>query len=181
MRAGESWRKIGGVIGAAGIVVVASTTPGILIALAPFFSRKIGFNLAATYRQLRYAKKNQWFKVIERTDGIFIQLTEKGSQSWQVANLENPILPQRWDGQWRIVIFDVPDKKKAAREALRRTLRILGFVQLQESVWVIPFDCRKEIETVKQIYGLGEDLRLIVAAAVDGEEVLRERFGLTAR
>lgn len=42
--------------------------------------------------------------------------------------------PRRWDGKWRVVVFDIPNRLKPAREAMGETLRRMGFVQLQESV-----------------------------------------------
>jgi phenylacetic acid degradation operon negative regulatory protein len=43
-----------------------------------------------------------------------------------------------WDGQWRMVVFDVPETKTATRTRLRRFLRDHGFGYLQNSVWITP-------------------------------------------
>ena len=43
-----------------------------------------------------------------------------------------------WDGQWRIVLFDVPLQKNTQRRRLWRYLRAKGFGYLQNSVWVTP-------------------------------------------
>ncbi len=43
-----------------------------------------------------------------------------------------------WDGQWRMVLFDVPMGQNAQRERLRRYLRDKGFGHLQNSVWITP-------------------------------------------
>ena len=43
-----------------------------------------------------------------------------------------------WDGQWRLVLFDVPKGQNAQRERLRRHLRAHGFGFLQNSVWITP-------------------------------------------
>lgn len=45
---------------------------------------------------------------------------------------------RRWDGRWRLVIFDVPTVKNAQRDRLRRYLRDKGFGCLQNSVWISP-------------------------------------------
>jgi phenylacetic acid degradation operon negative regulatory protein len=45
---------------------------------------------------------------------------------------------QPWDGQWRMVVFDLPEKKSATRTRLRRFLRDHGFGYLQNSVWITP-------------------------------------------
>lgn len=46
---------------------------------------------------------------------------------------------EKWDGYWRIVVFDVPEKLKRTREALRDLLKDIGFYKLQGSVWVYPY------------------------------------------
>ena len=43
-----------------------------------------------------------------------------------------------WDGQWRLVLFDLPTGQNAQRERLRRYLRDAGFGCLQNSVWISP-------------------------------------------
>lgn len=45
---------------------------------------------------------------------------------------------RRWDGKWRLVIFDVPQSKASARARLRRSLADRGFGYLQNSVWITP-------------------------------------------
>jgi phenylacetic acid degradation operon negative regulatory protein len=45
----------------------------------------------------------------------------------------------KWDGNLRLVIFDVQERWKKDRERLRYLLKNLGFGMLQESVWITPF------------------------------------------
>lgn len=43
-----------------------------------------------------------------------------------------------WDGQWRMILFDVPEEESALRQKLRRFLRENAFGCLQKSVWITP-------------------------------------------
>jgi DNA-binding transcriptional regulator PaaX len=45
---------------------------------------------------------------------------------------------RRWDGLWRLAIFDVPEARSTDRDQLRRHLRRWGFGYLQNSVWITP-------------------------------------------
>lgn len=45
-----------------------------------------------------------------------------------------------WDGQWHMVIYQVPETERALREQLRRRLAWLGFGPLSPSVWLSPHD-----------------------------------------
>ncbi len=44
----------------------------------------------------------------------------------------------QWDGRWRLVLFDVPEASRGARNKLRRYLQERGFGYLQNSVWITP-------------------------------------------
>jgi len=45
---------------------------------------------------------------------------------------------RRWDGRWRLVLFDLPQTKASARAKLRRFLQSSRFGYLQNSVWISP-------------------------------------------
>lgn len=84
--------------------------------------------------------------------------------------------PKKWDKKWHLVIFDIPNDKKALRDTIRQRLNYWGFYQLQESVFVYPFDCRKEISAIKYIYGVGIYLEYIIAESIETELYLVDIF-----
>lgn len=54
-----------------------------------------------------------------------------------------------WDGRWRLVLFDVPQRAAHHRVRLRRLLRDRRFGHLQNSVWISPDspeDIRRRLE-----------------------------------
>jgi phenylacetic acid degradation operon negative regulatory protein len=61
---------------------------------------------------------------------------------------------EKWDGFWRIVIFDVPERKRRSRDVLRRQLRKLGFGRLQHSTYISPYDFGKPFLDFLQARGL---------------------------
>lgn len=61
-----------------------------------------------------------------------------------------------WDGIWRVVVFDIPEKNKKVRNALRQTLKMLEFYQLQKSVWASKRNFTKEIRKWARELGLSE-------------------------
>ena len=81
-----------------------------------------------------------------------------------------------WDGQWRIVVFDIPEKMKKYREALRRELVEAGYLRLQDSVWIgklpLPDDAFEFIEACD----LDRYIFLFLAAVVDKDEELARLF-----
>lgn len=61
---------------------------------------------------------------------IIITLTELGKDSILVIN------EAKWDGKWRLVIYDIPEDKRVVRDLLRRRLKEWGFVKWQQSIWI---------------------------------------------
>lgn len=84
----------------------------------------------------------------------------------------------KWDGKWRIVIFDVKESRRTKRNELRQLLQANGFEKLQGSVWVYPHRCDEVVALLKFHLTLGWDLVYIVADAIEGDEDLRKHFKL---
>lgn len=63
-------------------------------------------------------------------DKIIIKMTDLGKTALGVESEE------KWDGKWRIVIFDIPEQKRIIRNLFRRRLKDWGFKRWQQSVWV---------------------------------------------
>lgn len=85
---------------------------------------------------------------------------------------------KKWDSQWRIVIFDIPERFKKARNALSLTLKKMGFYPLQKSVFVHPFECADEIDFVIEFWNMRPYVRLVLATHIDNELHLKNHFGL---
>lgn len=86
--------------------------------------------------------------------------------------------PKRWDGRWRVVIFDVWERRRSVRDRLRRLLVATGFVKLQDSVWVYPYDCEELITFVKHDLRLGSGMLYLIAEGIEGDRRLRQHFKL---
>src|SRR3989338_7057767 len=87
--------------------------------------------------------------------------------------------PKKWDKQWRIVIFDIPEKFKRAREALREKLKELGFVELQKSVFVHPFESKDEVDFIVEFFAIRPYVRFLRSDFITNEADLKLRFKLS--
>lgn len=113
-----------------------------------------------------------------------IKLTERGRALLSQRLLEGCAVerPHRWDGRWRVLVFDVPEKKRRERDVLRAMLRRLGFRYLQRSVWVYPFDCAEVVDLLRAANQLSHiTVRSITAVAIEEDRSLRSHFGLRER
>lgn len=84
---------------------------------------------------------------------IICQLSEKGIKSACLLKIKEVHGQKiRWDGKWRVVVFDIPEENYLIRDLFRRFLKEGGFKQLQKSVWMSPFAIEDELSIfIKQL------------------------------
>src|SRR3989338_4761077 len=111
---------------------------------------------------------------------ITMELSDAGRRRALTFNLATMKIarPQKWDGRWRMVLFDVPEEGKSIRDAFRAHLKRLGFYELQKSVFVYPFECRDEIDFIVELHDLRPHVRFIVAYSIDNAMHLKKIFDL---
>lgn len=78
---------------------------------------------------------------------------------------------QKWDGLWRVVIFDIKEKEKAVRNRLRNKLKSLGFGQWQKSVYLSPFNVAYDLTQYLAKTGLTDQVCVLVAKHLFSGEV----------
>ncbi len=117
----------------------------------------------------------------ENKDGtIKMVLNDDGKKRALVYSLDQLELKKErvWDKKWRIVIFDIPEKKKRGREALRLKLKELGFKELQKSIFAFPYKCKDEIDFVVEVFELRQYVRFIETSNLFHDADLRLHFNL---
>lgn len=107
-------------------------------------------------------------------------LSENGKQKALRFNIDKMQIkkPTKWDGKWRIVMFDVPEKLRRLRDSLRLHFREIGLIELQKSVFVYPYPCSKEIEFILEFYNARKHVRFVLAEKIDNELHLKKKFNL---
>ena len=126
----------------------------------------------------------QGFAEWENNEGRYVlRVTELGRQR---LNYEKEVLrlkqkPGKWDRRWRMVAFDLPERRRAVRARLRRTMAEIGFVRLQDSVWIFPYDCEDFIMLLKADLKIGKDALYAIVEKLENDKALREHFHLPAK
>lgn len=123
-------------------------------------------------------------KLVERkenTDGSStIILTEKGKLKALTYHFEKMKIEGReWDRKWRLLVFDIPEKIKTGRNALREKIKEIGFYELQKSVWVFPYECKNEVDFITEFFNLRKYVRFGILESIDNELHLKKIFNLT--
>lgn len=87
------------------------------------------------------------------------RITDKGREKSVLTSLK--FSEKEWDGKWRLVIFDIPEKRRAARDLLRSKLKQWGFIHSQQSVWGTKKNCTKALRDFIKSVGI-EDWVMVV-------------------
>lgn len=115
----------------------------------------------------------------KKKDGsIYLVLTEKGKETALQFDPDYLTIkkPPVWDKRWRVVIYDIPDKKKSARDALRHKLNELGFKEWQRSVFIHPYPCLNEINFIIEFFDVRPYVRYAELINPTNEAELKLHF-----
>ena len=128
--------------------------------------------------EIRKLYQSKLIKRKENSDGsITMLLTNKGKFRALTYRFEEMRIDKKnWDGKWRLVVFDVPEKFRVGRDSLREKIKELGFYELQKSVFVFPYKCKDEIDFIIEFYGMRKYVRYGVLEEIDNEKHLKQIF-----
>src|SRR3989338_9441833 len=163
-------------VAGAGILGIGLLAPKVLGAMA-----KLG--IIPNRRQKEYVSSSASKMVkkgLMRFNGKFYELTMAGQERlrrWEFNQFKFE-RPKKWDKKWRVIIFDIPDKKRKERDQIRTLFKSAGFYLLQESVWVYPYDCEDIIALLKTDFGVGKNLLYLIVEELENDRYLRDEFGL---
>ena len=150
-----------GILAVSGVLAIGLVAPNILGLfeyLNPI-SRKntMRFNQRITQALLRL-ERNRLIHITGEGRKREIHLTQQGEGKINALYAGAYVipLPLRWDGKWRVVMFDVPEKRKKVRDALRMLLRSAGFVHFQDSAWIQPYPCDELVTLLRSHLGSGK-------------------------
>lgn len=165
-------------VGLLGVAVLAPNAPQAL----KFFgiepkTKWQKYNINHSFKRL----KDHGLVCFETTSkGTFARLTQKGEDKLRKFKLLDYKLkkPKRWDKKWRMLIFDIKEERKGTRDKIRFTLKRIGFLRLQDSVWVYPYDCEDLVTLMKADFKIGRDLLYLIVDTIEGDIKIKNYFKL---
>ncbi|HVZ12084.1 MAG TPA: hypothetical protein VG965_03565 [Patescibacteria group bacterium] len=88
------------------------------------------FNKPALVKTIRRLREAGYIDREKNQEGVILKLTKLGQDYLK------PFEDEKWDHKYRVVIWDIPERKRRIRDLFRRRLREWGFKNWQKSVWV---------------------------------------------
>lgn len=165
-----------------GMVYVAGNSPYFIINLIKSFKKQKKWNSYKNkiiYNKFYNLRKEDCIKIEKENHQIYIKLTEKGKKKagWMQIDELKIKKSKKWDNKWRIVIFDISQLKTLHRNVFRGKIKEMGFYPLQKSVWICPYDCKDEINLLRDFLGLTQkEVRLIEAIHIEDDNFLKRKF-----
>ncbi len=159
----------------AGVLTLAAVAPNATQLLKTF-----GYDPKQRHKEIiKRARENLIHKNFLIYENGFLRLTDKGKSELEKLRLKDWNKEKRkWDGRWRILIYDIPERNRGTRNKIRKTLTYIGFIKVQQSVWLYPYDCEDFITLFKAELKIGKNLIYLIVDSMENDKIFRETFHL---
>lgn len=161
---------------------VAVTAPGVLKVFKNFAKKDPWYEYypSTVDRTLSNLYRKGNVEIEKEENKTVVKITKKGKVEILKYDLDNLSInkPKKWDGKWRLVIFDISNSYKNTRDVVRDKLKLMGFRKFQESVFICPYPCEKEIQYLREVLQIPHAIKLIRADRIENDEELRSIFDL---
>lgn len=173
-------------VGAGAFLAASFAIPNLPLALKPFLTDSSKqeswkrFNIPYLKRVLYRLEKQKLVEVEEENGLQIIKITDRGRRRILKYSLDELAVekPKKWDGFWRMVSYDLPEKFGHMRNILREYLRAWGFYPLQESVYLHAYPCLRQVEFLREYMGVGKYVRSFIVSEIENDKEFREFFGV---
>ena len=117
-------------------------------------------------RFIRHLKDRGYLNIKDLKNRKAVMITPKGMK--RVFNIKMKLgsRKRRIDRKWQMVLFDIPEKKRKARDSFRKQLKYLGYKRLQRSIWVCPYNVSKYTQQLIKYHKLDRFVRLLLVEEV---------------
>lgn len=112
---------------------------------------------------------------------IVLKITSSGKDRLKKYELQHLAIAEngKWDGRWRIVLFDIPEYQKIIRDRFTRKLKALGFMMLKGGVFLHYLPCKDEIASIAEQLTIEKRIAYIEAISLGGiEKDVKVHFSL---
>lgn len=175
-------------VGIGTFVMAAMVMPGLPLALKPFIDEKRKeeyevwkrFNIPYLRRTLLRLEKQKLVEISEENNKQVVKITNQGRKKIIKMALDELTVekPKIWDGKWRLVSFDLPEKLAKERKRLVEYLRVWGFYPMQKSVYLHAYPCFEQVEFLREYMNVGEYVRNFMVTKIENDKLFRDFFGV---
>ena len=176
-------RKLLKLLALSGTVLIAASSPYFGLGLVRGIQKEIDRKKwRQFYNDLYRLRRQKRINAVQKSNGSYeVTITSLGSKMAKTYELDDLQIkkPDRWDGFWRFIAFDIPSKNpksKLVRNTLLSKLKELGFIMVQKSLWAHPYECREELAVITRAFEVEPYVHFFVAHDFDKDYKLRDKF-----
>lgn len=168
---GELAKEILKGLAVGGLIVASFALPN-LPQVFSFFGIKNSRDRERVKQSLKNLHEQKLINIYENDDEMIVKITEKGNKKVLKYKFDEMklIRPKKWDGRYRVISFDIPEKHKKARDALTRKLNDMELYPIQKSVFICPFECRDETDFIGELFGIRRFIHYFIANKLDEKD-----------
>lgn len=162
-----------------GLIIASFALPN-LPQVFSFFGVKSSRERFKINRALRNLQRQKLIDIYEKDDDMVMEITDKGKGKVLKYKFDEMRIkrPKKWDGYWRLIIFDIPEKHKRARSALASKLKDMEFYPLQKSVFICPFECRDEVNFIGEFFNVRKYIKYLIVKEIEDSDFLLKYYNL---
>lgn len=142
------------------------------------YLKRRDYDKSIFWRKVYYWKEKGLIETYVEGKDKYIELTPKGKNCLKKNVLDKVEIkiPNHWDSKWRMVIFDIPEEKRSSRDIMREKLKQLGFIRIQKSVYLFPYECTSEIQSLAERLTVKNNVLISISEIIQGEKKIIKKF-----
>ena len=164
------------------VLILGASVMGNAVQVFKMFERSKKYSnkqISSVFDSMKSQKLIEY--VGDKNGQTIVKITKKGESRLRAFDIELMKIkkPSRWDGKWRLVMFDIPMRFTKGREALRFHLKKLGFLQFQKSAWIYPYPCEDEIIFIADFFKVGKYVDVLTVENILRDDKLKKHYNLS--
>lgn len=125
---------------------------------------EFGHNDQSVRAAISRMNKQGWVQSEKIGNKSYYSLTERGQKRIdEAAKRIFKLIPEKWDGQWRILMYTIPEEIRSIRDELRKELVWSGFGTLSNSCWVSANNLEKQVFDLIEKYNISNYVDFFIA------------------
>jgi CRISPR-associated endonuclease Cas2 len=121
-------------------------------------------------------RRSGLIEMVVKNHQKFLKLTSEGQL--RILIKKAGVKKENWDGKWRVIMFDIPERARQDRNKFRALLKTNGFLKLQASVFISPYSLNSEAIQYLKETGLIGYIRILRVDKMDDEDLFLKKFKL---
>lgn len=115
--------------------------------------KEFGHNEQSVRVSVSRMMKQGWIDSEKKGNKSYYFLTPRGLARMEEAAVRIfKLMPNEWDGKWRMLMYSIPEDKRQIRDELRKELLWSGFGSFSNSCWISPNNLEKEVNVLIEKY-----------------------------